>query len=143
MCGKLVLSLGLLAIFVTISVEAVSFEDAKQLATYFSEPCRRKYRVSNEIIESVNKGNFPEDRELKCYANCMLEATGTVSRGRINYRMTIQQIDLFFPEEMKDPAKKTVDACRGSVKGFKDYCDASYSYVQCMYKNNRKYFYFP
>uniref|UniRef100_A0A1B0D4L5 Uncharacterized protein n=2 Tax=Phlebotomus papatasi TaxID=29031 RepID=A0A1B0D4L5_PHLPP len=121
----------------------ITVEEAKELAKIFSEPCRVKYRISNELIEEVNKGNFPDDRSLKCYANCMLEMTQTVSRGRINYRMSLTQIDLLLPEEMKESAKKTLDACRGSMKGIKDYCEASYNYVQCMYKVNRKYFYFP
>uniref|UniRef100_A0A1L8DPK2 Proteinral odorant-binding protein 72 n=2 Tax=Nyssomyia neivai TaxID=330878 RepID=A0A1L8DPK2_9DIPT len=143
MRGKVVLSFGLLAVFMTISVNSITVEEAREIAKIFSEPCRRRYRIPNNIIEGVNKGEFPDNRDLKCYANCMLEMTQTVSRGRINYQVTIRQIDLFFPEEMKESAKKTVNECRGSMKGIKDYCEASYNYIQCMYKVNKKDFFFP
>ncbi|GAB0093625.1 hypothetical protein DMENIID0001_087930 [Sergentomyia squamirostris] len=100
-------------------------------------------RATDDLIEEVNKGFFPDNRSLKCYTNCILEMTQTVSRGRIDYRMSLTQIDLLFPEEMKEPAKKTLEACRGSMKGIKDHCEASYNYLQCMYRVNKKFFYFP
>ncbi|XP_059619838.1 general odorant-binding protein 72-like [Phlebotomus argentipes] len=143
MAGKaVILCFCVLALFFVKSF-AITVDEAKNLAKIFSEPCKDKHRVSNELIEGVNKGDFPDNRSLKCYANCMLELTQTVARGRINYRMSLAQIDLFMPEEMKEPARMTLEACRGSMKGFKDHCEASYNYVQCMYKVNRKYFFFP
>ncbi|XP_055683625.1 general odorant-binding protein 72-like [Lutzomyia longipalpis] len=126
----------------TISVESLSSNQLKNHLTSISQPCKRSHPVQNQLIVGMNNGKFPNNRNLKCYTNCVLEAAGIVSNGKINYRKTLRQIDVFFPREMKGPTKKALNICRSSVDG-RDNCERSYSYIQCTYEQSNKHFFFP
>lgn len=87
----------------------------------------------SDQIKNIQKGDFPEDRNVKCYIACILQMARMVrifpfktselssywlvkmfqmKNGKLNYDAAVKQIDLMFPEEMKTPVKKALSDCR-------------------------------
>lgn len=43
--------------------------------------CQPKFpKITPDIADSIQKGNLPDDKEAKCYINCVMEMMQTVSR---------------------------------------------------------------
>jgi hypothetical protein len=45
------------------------------------------------------------------------------------------------PDELGAPMKQALDICKTSADGIKNNCDAAYALLQCMFKNNPKFFF--
>lgn len=44
--------------------------------------CVGKTKAPMDLIDGLGRGEFPENKELKCYANCVLEMMQAVSSYR-------------------------------------------------------------
>lgn len=60
--------------------------------------CLPKFpKITTEIADGIQKGILPDDKDAKCYINCIMEMMQTVSRcgGRTSYaRLATDSIPL-------------------------------------------------
>uniref|UniRef100_D2SNQ6 Odorant binding protein n=1 Tax=Heliothis virescens TaxID=7102 RepID=D2SNQ6_HELVI len=74
--------------------------------------CQPKNNVSDEQIDPIAEGVFNEDKEVKCYMACIMKMANTIKNGKLNYEAAIKQADLLLPDDIKEPAKEAITACR-------------------------------
>jgi PBP/GOBP family len=67
-----------------------------------------------ELRAGLHKGEYPDNRDLKCYVNCVLEMLQTMKKGKLNYDSAMKQIDVMLPDDMKEPTKKSLETCKSS-----------------------------
>ncbi|XP_055546018.1 general odorant-binding protein 72-like [Wyeomyia smithii] len=103
--------------------------------------CIGKFKPTVEEVDGLGRGEFAESKEVKCYANCVLEMMQAIRKGKVNADAAIKQIDMLIPPEIGEPTKAAFDTCRTSADGIKNNCDAAYALVKCLHKNNPKYFF--
>ncbi|XP_053691080.1 general odorant-binding protein 72-like [Sabethes cyaneus] len=103
--------------------------------------CIGKFKPPLEQVEGLGRGEFADSKEIKCYANCVLEMMQAIRKGKVNADAAIKQIDMLIPPEIGEPTKAAFDTCRNSADGIKNNCDAAYALVKCLHKNNPKYFF--
>lgn len=58
------------------------------------------------------------------------------------YDSVIKSVETMMPDELYEDTKRAVETCKTSPVGIKDPCEASYTLMKCMFKENPK-FYFP
>lgn len=64
---------------------------------------------------------------------------GMMKKSKINYAAAMKQIDQMLPDEMKEGMKTALTACKDVTNGIKDVCDAGYTAVKCIAKNNPEF----
>jgi PBP/GOBP family len=96
--------------------QAVTMEQMDKAAALIGEICLKKFKPSAELRAGLHKGEYPNDRELKCYVNCVMEMLQTMKKGKVNYDSALKQIDVMLPDEMKEPTRKSLEACKNSGK---------------------------
>uniref|UniRef100_A0A182PLI9 Uncharacterized protein n=1 Tax=Anopheles epiroticus TaxID=199890 RepID=A0A182PLI9_9DIPT len=101
--------------------------------------CMGKHKVGEDLINDLGRGVFADVKELKCYANCVLEMMQAIKKGKVIADSAIKQVDLLIPTEIATPTIKAFDECRDS--GIKNPCDGAYALLKCLHANNPKYFF--
>lgn len=64
-----------------------------------------------------------------------------MKRGKLNYASTMKAIDTMLPDELKDSTRNAVEICKDSAKGIKDNCEAASVLLQCIFKQDPKFFF--
>ncbi|EAT48980.1 AAEL000073-PA [Aedes aegypti] len=103
--------------------------------------CVGKTKAPLDLIDGLGRGEFVENKDLKCYANCVLEMMQAMRKGKVNADSAIKQVDLLIPPEIGEPTKKAFDMCRNSADGIKNNCEAAWALVKCLHQKNPKYFF--
>ncbi|KOB68378.1 Oderant binding protein 5, partial [Operophtera brumata] len=62
--------------------------------------------------------------------------------GKVNYEAAMKQADMLLPDEIKEPAKEAITACRKDADAHKDICDSAFFMTKCIYNHNPSVFYF-
>uniref|UniRef100_A0A182Y8Y9 Uncharacterized protein n=1 Tax=Anopheles stephensi TaxID=30069 RepID=A0A182Y8Y9_ANOST len=78
--------------------------------------CIGKHKASEDLVDGLGRGEFVEQQELKCYANCVLEMMQAMKKGKVVADSAIKQIELLIPPEIAGPTMKAFDGCRDSGK---------------------------
>jgi PBP/GOBP family len=99
-----------------VTFQAVTMEQMDKAAALMGEICLKKFKPSAELRAGLHKGEYPNDRELKCYVNCVMEMLQTMKKGKVNYDSALKQIDVMLPDELKEPTRKSLEACKNSGK---------------------------
>ena len=97
----------------------------------------------NLFATGLKKGQFTEDRDLKCYTFCVAQMAGTMKKNEISEQKTLNQIDNVFPTEMKENSRRMFEACRTVQSNYKDPCDRVFYSTKCMYEFSPNTFVFP
>ncbi|XP_055696847.1 general odorant-binding protein 72-like [Phlebotomus papatasi] len=100
--------------------------------------CQPKTKATDEAIKAINERNFPEEKSIKCYLNCVLEMGQTIKRGKVTYKQALTQINQFVPENQRQAAISALDKCKDEPNGQKDPCEAAYVLAKCLLLNNPK-----
>lgn len=89
----------------------------KTMATMRSV-CGPKHKLSEELMDGIKKGEFIEgNKDLKCYTLCIAQMAGTVTkRNDLSYPKVVAQIDSMLPVEIKEMARKVLEACKDVCK---------------------------
>lgn len=75
--------------------------------------CGPKYKLSDELIDGMKKGEFPENKDLKCYTLCVAQMAGTTSKkNEISTPKTLAQIENLIPLEIKEHSLKVSSSFR-------------------------------
>lgn len=69
--------------------------------------CGPKHKLSDELMDGLKKGSFPENKDLKCYTLCVAQMAGTLSKkNEISATKTLGQIENLIPLEIKEHSLK-------------------------------------
>ncbi|XP_052869069.1 general odorant-binding protein 72-like [Anopheles cruzii] len=135
--------IGLLTIALLIggTVGKSSIDQMAKTSAMMRSVCVGKHKASVDLIDGLGRGEFPDVKDLKCYANCVLEMMQAIKKGKVQADNAIKQIELLVPSEIAEPTVRAFDLCRDAAAGIKNHCDAAYALLQCLHKTNPKYFF--
>lgn len=60
----------------------------------------------------------------------------------MQYESVMKNIETMMPDELGVDTKRAVEVCKTSAVGIKDPCEAAYTLMKCLVKENPQ-FYFP
>lgn len=103
---------------------------------------KESFMKNLDVAFGLRTGTFPEDNDVKCYVNCVFEMMNMMKKGKFNLEQTRKQVELMLPEvpeDYKTPMLASMEICKDSTKGIKDNCEASYTLMKCIQKNNPKF----
>ncbi|XP_059620944.1 general odorant-binding protein 72-like [Phlebotomus argentipes] len=119
----------------------VTLEQMEKAGDLVRSICQPKFKIPEDVAMNFRKGIFPEDKNSKCYVNCILENMQAMKRGKFQYEATIKQSEIMLPDDIKGPTVAAFKACKNAPDGIKDPCDASYALLTCLHKNNEAFFF--
>ncbi|XP_063538773.1 general odorant-binding protein 72-like [Cydia strobilella] len=128
--------------FLVNGCDALTKAQMKKSAAAFKKKCMAKENVSEDMVGDIEKGKFIEEKGVMCYIACIYQMANVVKNNKLSYEASIKQIDIMYPAEMKEPAKKSVEACKDVSKKYKDLCEASFWTAKCIYEDDPKNFFF-
>nr|AHX37223.1 odorant binding protein 1 [Conogethes punctiferalis] len=88
------------------------------------------------------KGQFKKKKPVMCYITCIYQMMSIVKNNKLNYKTSIKQVDMMYPNDLKESVKKSIENCKSVSDPYKDICEASYWTAQCIYEDNPKDFIF-
>ncbi|XP_017882661.1 general odorant-binding protein 72-like [Ceratina calcarata] len=121
---------------------SVSNEQLEKMVKSMRKTCMQKVGVSEDLVNGVSKGEFPDDENLKCYSYCILKAMRGYKNGGIDFAMITKQIDAMLPPDRGALIKVAINSCR-SLDFDGDPCEATYKYLKCYYEADPVTFFFP
>ncbi|XP_013136236.1 PREDICTED: general odorant-binding protein 72-like [Papilio polytes] len=134
----------LVKFLVTVTIcEAMTMKQIKSTGKMMRKSCQPKNNVEDEKIDPLNDGVFIEEKDVMCYVACIMKMANTMKNGKLNYEAAIKQADMLLPDEIKEPTKAAITACRKVADSYKDVCEASFYVTKCIYKENPDIFFFP
>ncbi|XP_031634691.1 uncharacterized protein LOC116347991 [Contarinia nasturtii] len=124
--------------FLFISVHCNGDEQMRQTLDVVRAVCQPKHKISDDVVLAAREGKFPEDKNFKCYAQCVMEFLGTMKKAKVLYESAIRQFDVLLPDDYKEPYKYALEKCKTSTGGTKNPCDAAYNVLVCFHAHNSK-----
>ncbi|XP_076477776.1 odorant binding protein 5 isoform X2 [Bombus vancouverensis nearcticus] len=113
-----------------------------KMARSLRRSCLQKIDISEDKVEGMRRGEFPEDPNLKCYTNCIMKLIRTFKNGNIDFAMVIKQVELSMAPEEAAVMKEAILKC-SHMEYTGDECQKSYTFVKCTYDTNPEKFFFP
>nr|AFD34175.1 odorant binding protein 4 [Argyresthia conjugella] len=123
--------------------EAMTMKQIRQTGKMMRKSCQPKNNVEDEKIDVLADGVFIEEKEVMCYIACIMKMASAIKNGKLNVEAALKQVDLLLPEDLKEPAKAAIIACRKVSESYKDICEASFHTTKCIYNENPEIFFFP
>ncbi|OWR42851.1 OBP8 protein [Danaus plexippus plexippus] len=123
--------------------EAMTMKQIKSTGKMMRKTCQPKNNVADDKIDDIGTGVFIEEREVMCYVACIMKMANAIKNNKLNYEAAIKQADLLLPDEIKEPTKEAITACRKVADSYKDICEASFHVTKCIYNHNPSIFFFP
>ncbi|GAB0089728.1 General odorant-binding protein 72 [Sergentomyia squamirostris] len=120
----------------------VTVEQMQKAGELVRSICQPKFKIDDDVANGLGKGVFPEDKNTKCYVNCIFENMQSMKRGKFQYENSKKQAEILLPDEIKEPTIRAMTACKSSTDGIKDPCEAAFSLLNC-FKQNNDAFFFP
>nr|QGW50684.1 odorant-binding protein 20 [Propsilocerus akamusi] len=85
----------------------------------------------------IKKSKVTEDS----LTNMRSEMMQTMKKGKLMYDAVMKSIDTMLPDELKDDTKRAIEMCKDSSVGIKDNCDAAFTLLKCILKENPSFFF--
>ncbi|XP_045499547.1 general odorant-binding protein 72-like isoform X1 [Colias croceus] len=134
----------ILKFLITIIIcDAMTMKQIKSTGKMMRKSCQPKNNVEDEKIDGIATGQFIEEKEVMCYIACIMKMANAIKNGKLNYEAAMKQADLLLPDEIKEPTKAAITACRKVADSYKDLCEASFHATKCIYNHNPSVFFFP
>ncbi|XP_069681140.1 general odorant-binding protein 72-like [Periplaneta americana] len=121
----------------------MSPQQMKQAMRVMRNACQPKTGVSTELIDALQKGEFAEDNDLKCYIKCVMGRMQSMKKGRLTTDAAINFMKGVLPDNMRDRVIAAMDACRHAGDGLEDACEIAYIATKCTYEKDPEVFMFP
>uniref|UniRef100_A0A1B0A262 Uncharacterized protein n=1 Tax=Glossina pallidipes TaxID=7398 RepID=A0A1B0A262_GLOPL len=108
-------------------------EQMRSAANLMRDVCLPKFpKVSKETADGIRNGNLPDNKDAKCYINCVMEMMQTMKKGKFLYEGALKQVDLLMPDSYKEEYRPGLAKCKDSANGIKNNCDAAYAVLTCL-----------
>ncbi|XP_063385220.1 general odorant-binding protein 72-like [Cydia fagiglandana] len=122
---------------------AMTRAQLKNSGKLLKKTCMPKHDVTEDQIGKIEQGKFLEEKDVMCYIACIYSVGGVVKNNKVTLDAMVKQVDMMFPNEMKDPVKAAIENCKGVAKKYKDICEACYYTAKCLYDTDPSNFVFP
>lgn len=104
------------------------------------QACQPKFKVSDDLINGITQDKqFPEDKNLKCFVNCVLEMMQVMKKGKLQFDGAVRSMQTMLPDELKDDQINAMNACKTAPAGIKDNCEAAYAMLKCQAANTQAF----
>ncbi|XP_043470322.1 uncharacterized protein LOC122503727 [Leptopilina heterotoma] len=110
-----------------------NLDGLKKMVKPFKAPCIEQSGVSPDLIDEVNKGNFVDDPQLKCYLMCLFQKLKTIKGGKIVTSSMKSQIQALVEDNLASRMLQLIEACEHFTI-HEDLCEASFAYCKCSYQ---------
>lgn len=111
-------------------------EQLQQTGVMMRQACQPKFKVSDEQVNGISQDKqFPDDKNLKCFVNCVLEMMQVMKKGKLQFDGAMRSMQTMLPDELKDDQINALTACKTAAAGIKDNCEASYATLKCQSQN--------
>lgn len=108
-------------------------------AAMMRQACQPKTKATDSDINGIKDKVFPENKEIKCFVNCILEMMTIMKKGKVQQDSAIRQIRSLMPEDMVEDQVNAITACVKAPAGIKDNCEASYAMLKCQAQNAKNF----
>ncbi|XP_075977200.1 general odorant-binding protein 72-like isoform X2 [Anticarsia gemmatalis] len=115
----------------------------KKTMTIMKNQCMPKNSVTEEQVGSIEQGVFPEDKNVKCYVACVYKNLQVIKNDRLDRAAISKQVDMLYPQELREPTKKAVESCIHVQDKYNDMCEGVFAAAKCLYETNPPCFIFP
>ncbi|EFN77138.1 Pheromone-binding protein-related protein 3 [Harpegnathos saltator] len=120
----------------------MTMEQIEKTAATLRNTCVSKVNANMDTVLAIQKGEFPDDRSLKCYTHCIMKTIRTYKNGRVDEGMMLKQLDLMMPADIAVLMKETTKICAAEPPTGDD-CETTFNFVKCSYNNDPDHFFFP
>ncbi|ALC49609.1 Obp19a [Drosophila busckii] len=118
-------------------------EQMRAAGKLMRDVCFPKFsKVSEDMANAISNGNLLDDKDSKCYINCIMEMMQTMKKGKFQMESSLKQVDLLMPDEYKPSYRVGIAECKDVSNGIKNNCEASYTMLTCL-KQKIPIFLFP
>lgn len=105
-------------------------EQRQTIRTYRQE-CLNETDVDPNLVYGADRGEFPEDEKLKCFAKCFYRKVGFIDDAA---EVQLDHIRSKIPDgEDRQKALDVIEKCKGTEG--KDACDKAYRLHKCYFEN--------
>ncbi|KAG5880009.1 hypothetical protein JTB14_018109 [Gonioctena quinquepunctata] len=113
--------------------------EVKKLAKYFHDLCTDITGTTDEQIQQVQQGNFPDDERVKRYALCLWRKSVMDVNMKVNAPYLKELVNKIKPA-MLGPLKECLEIARNS--GYKEKYEIPYAIHKCWYEADPENFVF-
>lgn len=64
-----------------------------------------------------------------------------MKKGKLLFDAVIKSVETMLPDELKDDTRKAIEICQTAAVGIKDHCEAAYTLLKCVFKENPNFFF--
>ncbi|XP_045536949.1 general odorant-binding protein 19a-like [Papilio machaon] len=118
-------------------------EQLKKTLTIMKNQCMSKHSVTNEKVGKIEQGVFIPEHNVMCYIACVYKLTQVVKNDRLNKESITKQIDILYPQELKESVKRNVVNCVEIQYKYDDPCEGIFYSTKCLYEADPPNFIFP
>nr|AMA98147.1 chemosensory protein [Blattella germanica] len=137
------LCLVILASVLRSTLAGMSMDQIRQAMKMMRNSCQNKAKASPELVDGIQQGQFPDDRNLKCYIKCAMGMMQSMKGGKLKPEAAIQQAKMMLPDEVKGRVIAALETCRNAADGITDACDVAMAGAKCIYDTDPEAFIFP
>ncbi|XP_055903463.1 general odorant-binding protein 19a [Eupeodes corollae] len=131
---KFILKIGIFACFVDYSMAGATEDQMMSAGKLMRDVCLPKFsKVSPEVADNIGKGIMPDEKDVKCYINCILEMMQTIKKGKFLYESSLKQVDILMPDHYKEEYFNGLAQCKDAANGIKNNCDSAYALLKCLH----------
>nr|AMA98145.1 chemosensory protein [Blattella germanica] len=105
--------------------------------------CQPESGVSTDLIEGVPKGNFPDDKNLKCYMKCAMSMTMTMRDDKLRIDIAKIMTERAVPEPNRSRILAAIDKCQNADQGLTDPCEIAFAATKCIHDADSEVLLFP
>ncbi|KAK7579923.1 hypothetical protein V9T40_000552 [Parthenolecanium corni] len=105
--------------------------EQKEMISNLHKSCVAETSVSEELIAAAAKGNFAEDKPLKCYMKCLLTSIGVMEEdGSMDFDAYMEML----PPQYKKWGEKVEAKCKDVAPPEGDACETAFKINKCSYE---------
>nr|AWT23300.1 OBP3 [Hycleus cichorii] len=106
--------------------------------------CQPKFKVADERIEAMHKGDWTPDKPIMCYNWCVLNMYKLISKdNQFNYDLAVTTLKAQAPLKLQETALKSIENCKDAVKTTTDKCAAGFEVTKCIFMDDPEHYFLP
>nr|AGZ04920.1 odorant binding protein 1 [Laodelphax striatellus] len=118
------------------AIPALTEAQIEQVGKAMANMCISSSGVQRSLITKAMKGEIEDDRKLKCFFGCIMEAVQVTKNGRMQPEVLKRRANAMLPKTMREMILPTIDSCSHIEN--EDKCELAYSIVKCHFSVNGK-----
>ncbi|XP_028025495.1 B1 protein-like isoform X1 [Bombyx mandarina] len=142
-CFRNVFNIVLLTAFYLTIIVQMTRAQVKKTMTIMKNQCMPKNGVTEDEVGKIEEGIFLENHNVMCYIACVYKTIQVVKNDRLDKDLISKQIDILYPQEIRESTKKAVGECISLQEKYDDWCEGIFRSTKCLYEKDPANFIFP